>query len=68
PFVPAHSLPPPGQVGPQVTLWQPAEGGHVGFPQGALPAHVRTMPEEVGGWLLRAAGQAVQGHGGGDRP
>jgi predicted alpha/beta-fold hydrolase len=55
PFVPAASLPRPHEVGPCVTLWQPAEGGHVGFPAGALPGHLRQMPDEVGAWLLRAA-------------
>ncbi|WP_048440947.1 YheT family hydrolase [Caenimonas sp. SL110] len=58
PFVPAQSLPRPGEVGDFVTLWQPQEGGHVGFPDGSLPGHVRTMPDEVGGWLLRAAATA----------
>ena len=52
PFVPSASLPRPGEVGPCVTLWQPCEGGHVGFPDGRLPGHVRRMPDEVGGWLL----------------
>jgi len=56
PFVPARSLPAPAEVGTHVTLWQPAEGGHVGFPDGPVPGHVRRMPDEVGGWLLRAAG------------
>ncbi|NPC59225.1 YheT family hydrolase [Caenimonas soli] len=56
PFVPAASLPLQQEVGPNVTLWQPAGGGHVGFPDGRLPGHVRTMPEEVGSWLLEAAG------------
>lgn len=55
PFVPAASLPRSHEVGPCVTLWQPAEGGHVGFPAGALPGHLRQMPDEVGAWLLRAA-------------
>ena len=54
PFVPARSLPARGEVGPQVTLWRPAEGGHAGFPYGAMPAHARWMPDKVGGWLLRA--------------
>lgn len=53
PFVPAASL--PRAAGPQVTLWQPAQGGHVGFPDGHLPGHVRRMPDEVGGWLLAHA-------------
>ena len=51
PFIPAWSLPGPGEVGPHVTLWQPAHGGHVGFPLGPPPGHVRGMPERVGGWL-----------------
>ena len=56
PFVPAYSLPTAREVGPHVTLWQPAEGGHVGFPDGAMPGHAARMPREVGHWLLRAAG------------
>ena len=52
PFVPAASLPRADDVGPCVTLWQPREGGHVGFPAGAWPAHVRAMPQAVGDWLL----------------
>jgi len=51
PFVPAASLPRQGQVGSHVTLWQPAHGGHVGFPLGAPPGHVRAMPERVVAWL-----------------
>ncbi|MRD49068.1 alpha/beta fold hydrolase [Caenimonas koreensis DSM 17982] len=54
PFVPAASLPRESEVGPHVTLWQPAEGGHVGFPEGRFPGHVRTMPTLVGRWLLQA--------------
>lgn len=52
PFVPAWCLPSQAEVGDCVTLWQPAHGGHVGFPQGRLPGHVRTMPNAVAGWLL----------------
>jgi uncharacterized protein len=51
PFVPAWCLPSQGEVGQHVTLWQPAHGGHVGFPKGPIPGHVRTMPDAVGGWL-----------------
>ncbi len=51
PFVPAASLPGPAQVGRHVTLWQPAHGGHVGFPQGRPPGHVFTMPQAVSAWL-----------------
>lgn len=56
PFVPAESLPRPEQVAKSVALWQPAKGGHVGFPGSlppwGLPGHVRSMPEAVGRWLL----------------
>jgi len=58
PFVPAASLPRAEEVGPCVTVWQPATGGHVGFPAGAWPGHVRSMPHAVGGWLLEVAGVA----------
>lgn len=51
PFVPAWSLPRQADVGKHVTLWQPADGGHVGFPNGPIPGHVRSMPDTVGGWL-----------------
>jgi len=52
PFVPAASLPGAHEVGRWVTLWQPAHGGHVGFPTGALPpGHVRAMPQAVFDWL-----------------
>jgi hypothetical protein len=52
PFVPAASVPTQEDLGSCVTLWQPCEGGHVGFPDGHLPGHVRRMPDEVGTWLL----------------
>ncbi len=51
PFVPALSLPSRAEVGASVTLWQPAHGGHVGFPQGRPPGHVLTMPTAVSDWL-----------------
>ena len=56
PFVPAESLPRADEAGPHVTLWQPAQGGHVGFPGGRPPGDLRWMPEAVTDWLLRAAG------------
>lgn len=52
PFVPASSLPQAANVGPCVTLWQPRHGGHVGFARGKPPGHLRTLPEQVGGWLF----------------
>lgn len=53
-FVPRASLPQERQIG-RVTLWRPAQGGHVGFPRGGLPGHVLTLPEAVTGWLASQA-------------
>lgn len=56
PFVPADCLPAPADVGPHVTLWQPAGGGHVGFPSATPPGEgAQTMPEAVLGWLRSKA-------------
>lgn len=55
PFVPASSLPVAHEVGPHVKLWQPAHGGHVGFPAGMPPGHVVTMPQAVLAWLRNQA-------------
>jgi len=51
PFVPADCLPAPHEVGDRVTLWQPAHGGHVGFPAGRFPGHVLALPQGVMGWM-----------------
>ena len=55
PFIPAWSLPTAAQAGSCVTLWQPAQGGHVGFPESVppfgYPAHVRAMPDAVTAFL-----------------
>jgi predicted alpha/beta-fold hydrolase len=51
PFVPAAHLPRHGLVGRHVTLWQPAHGGHVGFPGGRFPGRVVGMPRAVASWL-----------------
>ena len=59
PFIPAPSLPQTHEVSSSVTLWQPEGGGHVGFAQGPWPGHVCGLPDAVGGWLMRAAGQAL---------
>ena len=55
PFVPAASLPLAHEVGRCVTLWQPAQGGHVGFPAGWPPGHVFALPEAVMGWAAQQA-------------
>ena len=51
PFIPAWSLPQAADVSRSVTLWQPAEGGHVGFPSAPFPGDVRAMPAAVSGFL-----------------
>ena len=51
PFIPAWSLPRAEDVASSVTLWQPAQGGHVGFPSAPFPGHVRAMPEAVTAFL-----------------
>ena len=54
PLIPHESLPHPHQAGARVTLWQPREGGHVGFVAGRWPGHVHAMPEAVCDWLAAA--------------
>lgn len=58
PFVPAASLPDAriAPLGDWVRLWQPAQGGHVGFPHGTFPGDVRAMPGAVADWLHASAG------------
>jgi len=51
PFVPAWSMPRASDVSASVTLWQPKQGGHVGFPKGPYPASVQAMPEAVTAFL-----------------
>ena len=53
PFIPSSSLPTLAKVSANVTLWQPPHGGHVGFPKGAIPGHLKAMPHAVGKWLLQ---------------
>ena len=37
-----------------VVVWRPSDGGHVGFPSGAVPpGHVRAMPRAVCDWLAQ---------------
>jgi predicted alpha/beta-fold hydrolase len=56
PFVPGWSLPALRDISSSVTLWQPDQGGHVGFPAatGWPPAaHVRAMPVAVSEFLAQ---------------
>ena len=62
PFVPAASLPQPHTVGAHVTLWQPAHGGHVGFPEGVFPGHLMALPDAVMGWMQAAGPLAPWRH------
>lgn len=55
PFVPAGSLPTAAEVSRSVELWQPQHGGHVGFPQGRFPGHIRGLPAAVCDWLAAHA-------------
>lgn len=57
PFIPAWSLPRPAQVSGAITLWQPSQGGHVGFPVSeriGLGTNVLGMPEAVTDFLAQA--------------
>ncbi len=47
PFVPAASLPREREVSRHVLLEQPAEGGHVGFAQGAPPGRLDFLPQRL---------------------
>ena len=59
PFVPWQHLPRAHDVGPCVTLWQPAHGGHVGFAGGRFPGQVLALPQAVMGWMRGAAPPAA---------
>jgi hypothetical protein len=47
PFVPAASLPGPGEVSPDVLLDQPDEGGHVGFLSAPFPGDLEWLPRRL---------------------
>ncbi len=51
PFVPAWSLPTAQETSRHVTLWQPLQGGHVGFPASTGTARETYLPQAVGAWL-----------------
>lgn len=47
PFMPAAALPRLDEVSPAVTLEQPEEGGHVGFPSGPFPGRTDWLPDRL---------------------
>ncbi len=47
PFVPEPSLPGPSEASAQVTLHQPAEGGHMGFTTGTFPGQLNWLPSRL---------------------
>ncbi|MFO1314605.1 MAG: alpha/beta fold hydrolase [Burkholderiales bacterium] len=51
PFVPAASLPGPGDVARAVVLEQPATGGHVGFMTGPAPGRLDWLPQRLFAWF-----------------
>ena len=53
PFIPATCLPTQDQVSNHVTLWQPEQGGHVGFASGTFPADLQEMPWAVMEWMTQ---------------
>ncbi|MDP1534518.1 MAG: alpha/beta hydrolase, partial [Rubrivivax sp.] len=53
PFVPAASLPASAPAGGWVTLWQPPQGGHAGFPGGRFPGQLQTVSAAVADWLAQ---------------
>ena len=63
PFVPGQHLPQQADVGPCVTLWQPAHGGHVGFPGGPFPGHLQALPEGVMAWMGGHRSGNIADHG-----
>ncbi|MFO1323866.1 MAG: alpha/beta fold hydrolase [Burkholderiales bacterium] len=55
PFVPGASLPSAQEVAKEVTLEQPAGGGHVGFMTGPAPGRLDWMPRRVLAYFDRGA-------------
>ncbi len=53
PFIPATCLPTKDQVSEHVKLWQPEQGGHVGFASGTFPADLQEMPWAVMEWMTQ---------------
>lgn len=56
PFIPARSLPGPGEVSKAVLLEQPLHGGHAGFAHGRFPGNVEWLPRRLLHFFLHEAG------------
>jgi len=59
PFIPARSLPTSGEVSDAVTLEQPRQGGHCGFPSGSFPGHPDWLPARLIHYFTSAGGRAT---------
>ena len=55
PFIPARSLPGPGEVSKAVLLEQPLHGGHAGFAHGRFPGNVEWLPRRLLHFFLHEA-------------
>lgn len=53
PFVPISSVCDLRVQQKWVTLWQPQQGGHVGFVNGGFPGHLRILPAGIGEWFMQ---------------
>jgi predicted alpha/beta-fold hydrolase len=51
PFIPAASLARPDEVARTVTLEQPEQGGHAGFPTGPFPGRLAWLPRRLMAWF-----------------
>jgi uncharacterized protein len=63
PFVPAESLPTRDDVASSITLWQPLQGGHVGFSDGPFPGKLNALPQALGAWFRSVKEHGQSAHG-----
>jgi uncharacterized protein len=58
PFIPASSLPAPGEVSAAITLEQPRAGGHAGFTSGPFPGNVDWLPVRLLNYFATIGGES----------
>jgi uncharacterized protein len=58
PFIPASSLPAPGEVSAAITLEQPRAGGHAGFTSGPFPGNVDWLPARLLNYFATIGGES----------